>query len=397
MQRGLPVNMRVEEVLSLARAPKVHLYVVSGEGVDIDEISDSAAKARNVSTTVLTRDKVGPETRFDDAEVILVNLAGFSDDDANLLKLTRSLAPETSILVATPPLEANATRLLLKQEVSDWLPKPLNLDDLFDSISRNARKRRAHDNRAHAVISASAGAGATTLAMTMADLSVQKLGKVAGSVALFDLDFAVGDCGHSLNMTNTFNLASVAAAPQRVDEEFVRLIQMQHSNGFYVYSFKYPELTTEMKGYELVLRMLDAVTSEHDNTFIDIPYYETDWKEDVLSAVNTHTVVTELHPPALKHALDIVQRIQRLRGEEAKINIVINKWQSSLFGQRIGPKRIKELYGKLPVHYVPLSLQVVGEAADRGVPPTALGMRSSYVKRALKFLKELGLEKEKAV
>ncbi|MFY0666067.1 MAG: hypothetical protein JXQ97_15695 [Natronospirillum sp.] len=386
--------MRVEEVLSLGRAPKVHLTVVAGDGVDIDEIPTGAATARNVSTTVLTRDKIDQNNQLDEAEVILVNLNGFTDDDATLLKQTRAFAPETNILVATPVLNADATRLLLKQEVADWIPKPLNLDDLFDSIARNARKRRAHDNRAHAVISANGGAGATTLAMTMADLASQKLGKVAGSVALFDLDFAVGDAGHTLNMANTFNLASVTAAPQRVDEEFVRLIQMRHDNGFYLYSFKYPELTTELKGYELVLRMLDAVTSEHDNTFLDIPYYETDWKEDVLSAVNTYSVVTELHPPALKHALDVVNRIKKLRGEDAQIHLIINKWQSSLFGQRIGSKRIKELFGDLPVHYVPLSLQVVGEAADRGVPPTSLGMRSSYVKRALKYLKGLGLEKE---
>lgn len=389
------MNMRVEEVFSLARAPKVHLTVVAGEGVDVDEIPSGAAKARNVSTTVLTHDKFNQDSVLDDAEVILVNLNGFSEDDASLLRQARALAPETSILVATPPLQADATRLLLKQKVADWLPKPLNLDDLFDSISRNARKRRAHDNRAHAVISANGGAGATTLAMTMADLAAQKLGKKVGSVALFDLDFAVGDCGHMLNMSNTFNLASVTAAPQRVDEEFVRLIQMRHENGFFLYSFKYPELTTELKGYELVLRMLDAVTSEHDNTFLDIPYYETDWKEDVLSAVNTYSVVTELHPPALKHALDVVSRIQKLRGDDANIHILINKWQSSLFGQRIGAKRIKELFGDLPVHYVPLSLQVVGEAVDRGVPPTALGTRSSYVKRALKYLKALGLEKER--
>jgi len=197
-----------------------------------------------------------------------------------------------------------------------------------------------------------------------------------------------------LNMVNRFNLGSVIETPQRIDSEFIRTIQQQHKRGFYLYSFKRPEMNTDLNGYELVLRLLDSVSLEHGQTFLDVPYYETEWKEDVLAAVNTCTLITELNLPAIKHTIDMIERIRGLRGEAFPVRIIINKRVSSLFGQRISKRKLRELFDGVPFYFLPLDTNLIGEAVDRGLLPSEISSRNSFIKSLTKYLKTIELMPE---
>ena len=91
------------------------------------------------------------------------------------------------------------------------------------------------------------------------------------SVALFDLDFSTGACGHYLNLLNEYDLQPVIANPSRVDMEFIDIVKKKHERGFSLLSFKQPSVMLSPKGGELVLRMLDVVSFQNNHTVIDIP------------------------------------------------------------------------------------------------------------------------------
>ena len=139
-------------------------------------------------------------------------------------------------------------------------------------------------------MSAVGGAGATTIALTLAHQAAQKKTKDSTSVAVFDLDFSLGNCGTYANLPNNLDLAALVPTPGRVDEEFIRAIQKKHEEGFFLYSFKDPALNRGPDSSELILRMLDAVSSEHQQVFLDMPHYASPWQTDVLTAVK------QLHP-----------------------------------------------------------------------------------------------------
>jgi pilus assembly protein CpaE len=242
----------------------------------------------------------------------------------------------------------------------------------------------------HAVISAVGGAGATTTAICLADLLVGTK-KTKQNVALFDLDFSSGNCSYLLNMVNGFNLESVASHPERVDVEFINLIQQQHARGFYVYSFKRPEINAEINGYELVLRMLDAVNLQHEHTVLDIPYYETEWKNEVLAAVNTCTVVTQMNLPAIKHTLDIVERVKDLRGSDYPVQVIFNHHRGGMFSQRIKKSTLEELFEGTPFHYLPEDETTINESVDRGLLPSEVRPSTKFLKSLRSYMKELDL------
>ncbi|NNK79457.1 MAG: response regulator [Litoreibacter sp.] len=331
------------------------------------------------------------------ADLIIVDLKVLEADEIQILTSVRAQHAETPLIVLTEEVGADQMRRLLKFNIHDWLKKPVDGEELKRTIQTAVRSSKINNNRVHAVISAVGGAGATTTAIAMADMALNSvMRKKKPSIAVFDLDFSTGNCGLVLNMVNEFQLGSVASSPRRVDSEFVRAIQKRHERGFYVYSFKHPELNTELNGYELVLRMLDAVNMEHDHTFLDIPYYETEWKDDVLTGVNTCTVVTELNLPAIKHTIDVVDRVKKLRGEDFPVRVIINKRVSSLFGQRIGANKLRELFGDTEFSYLPYDADVVGEALDRGLLLSEVKKRNAIDKKLSKYLQSIELTEEAA-
>jgi len=313
-------------------------------------------------------------------DVVMLDLEALTPEAINLLTSIRAIHGDAPIIVVSKSLEADQVRTLLKMKVQDWLTKPLNFKDLQNALHGAVRNFKLNTNKVHAVISAVGGAGATTVAISVADLMAKKIAR-GSSVGLFDLDFSMGSCGYYLNLQNPSNLDGVINAPSRIDGEFVKLIQQRMNDKFFVYSFKNRGIITHLNCYELVLRLLDVVTLEHTHTVLDIPYYETDWRQDVLSAVNTVTVVSEINLPAVKHTLDLLRSIKELPIDQRFVRVLLNKRRRSLFGgQNISTRKLKELFGTTPFEFLPVDSSVLGEAMDRGLPPGEINSGSRFLK-----------------
>lgn len=322
------------------------------------------------------------------ADVIVVDLDKVNDKELDILSDVRVRFSGTPLIIISEALSESQMRRLFQLHVHDWLPKPLDKKQFHASLQSAVRNTTSTTSMAHAVVSASGGAGATSIAISLAQILAKPKGKVKPTVALFDLDFSTGNCGYVLNQPNAFGIDSVIENPSRIDAEFVNIIRQQHPGNFDIFSFKRPEVVTEARSSELVLRMLDAVSMQHQYTILDMPYYETSWKNDVLSAVNSVTIVTEMNLPSLKHAKELLDRVRGLRSDNFELSIVINKYESSWLGSSIGSKAIKELFGDIPVFYFHRDAATLREAFDRGVLPLEVNMRSKFLKDLNKYVKK---------
>lgn len=319
-------------------------------------------------------------------EVVLMDINSVGPSEMETLAAVRLAYGEIPIIVVSEALDDAQVRKLLKQRVHDWLKKPLQPNEFMSTLQGALRSAKQSHNMVHAVISASGGAGATTVGIALADMLAKRTAKVGANVALFDLDFSTGSCGMMLNLLSPVNLDSVLSSPARIDSEFVNLIQQRHPHGFHIYSFKRREVVTHLNCYELVLRLLDVVTMQHSHTILDIPYYETDWRQDVLSAVNTVTVVTEMNLPSIKHTIDILRSIEDLPGGTKPVQVLINKTAKSMFGgTRIKSSKLKELFGTTPFDFLPRDDEAMEEAMDRGVILSEVDSSSKFLKALAKY------------
>ncbi|HEX9859440.1 MAG TPA: response regulator, partial [Paracoccaceae bacterium] len=234
----------------------------SGAGV-IDEM---LARMPHFRTETASVDDVMQYPKRYAPDLVVLDIAAVTATELDVLMAMRANHGDVPVLVVSEALDDGDMRKLLKLKIHDWLRKPLVFGDFQNAIQSGIRNAKQSSNRVHAVISAVGGAGATTVAVSLADILAKKLGRSSGSVGLFDLDFSSGACGYLLNMSNSFSLDSVITNPSRIDGEFVNLIQQKHDHGFSVYSFKRRDIVTHLNSYELVLRLLDAVTMQHSHT-----------------------------------------------------------------------------------------------------------------------------------
>lgn len=375
---------------------KPEILLINAKNTHQDDVASVMKELPQYDLVRITGDEIDGIFEKHEPDLVITDLAELGQTEIQMLSSLRNQDSSVPVIVVSTELDPEIMRHLFKFNVQDWLKKPFRADELIASVKSSVRSKKVNNNRVHAIVSAVGGAGATTTAISMTDIVVNKvLKKKKASVALFDLDFSTGNCSYVLDMINGFNLGSVVATPRRIDSEFIRVIQQKHEGGFHVYSFKRPELNTDLNGYELVLRLLDAVNMEHDHTFLDVPYYETEWKDEVLSAVNTCTIVTELNLPAIKHTLDVIARVKDLRGKDFPVQVLINKYAGGLFGGRISKGRLRELFEGTPFYYLPDEASVIGEAADRGMLPSEVSSRNKFEKSLAKYVKTIDLVEPK--
>ena len=320
--------------------------------------------------------------------MIVVDLENVNDKELDILSDVRVRFSGTPLIIVSEALKEAQMRRLFQLHVHDWLPKPLDKKQFHASLQNAVRNSTSTTSMAHAVVSSSGGAGATSIAISLAQILAKPKGKKLPSVALFDLDFSTGNCGYVLNQPNGSGIDSVIENPSRIDAEFVNIIRQQHPDKFDIFSFKRPEVVTESRSSELVLRMLDAVSMQHEYTVLDIPYYETSWKNDVLAAVNSVTIVTEMNLPALKHTKELLERIRGLRSDNPEISVVINKYESSWLGASIGSKALKDLFGDIPIYWFHRDSATLTESFDRGILPSEVNARSKFLKDLNKYVKK---------
>ncbi len=282
------------------------------------------------------------------------------------------------MVIVSEVLPDELMRPLFRLNGDDWLKKPLERRALIEMISTHAPGVDGNESRVHAIVAAVGGAGASVISSSLAHILAQPTKGVAPRVGLFDLDFSSGSLGYYLNLLNDYDLKTVIANPARVDLEFIDLVRKRHSGGFTLLSFKQPSLLLEAKGAELVLRMLDVASFESDHMVIDVPYYETPWKSDVLGSVNSVSIVTEMTIPALHQAKDLYVDLVRLRGSADSIQIVINKYHTKLFSLGVRREQVDKVFKDTHAHIIPYDWDTLSEAVNRGVLPDEVNSRSPF-------------------
>ncbi len=292
----------------------------------------------------------------------------------------RATYRDIPLVVVSEDLPDDMLRLLFRLNGKDWLKKPLERRSLIDMISTHSPGAGASDSRVHAVVSAVGGAGASVIAASLAHILAQPVKGAAPRVDLFDMDFSSGSLGYYLNLVNDYDLKPVIANPSRVDLEFIDLVRKRHASGFSLLSFKQPSVLFAPKGAELVLRMLDVAAFESDHTVIDMPYYDTPWKNDVLTSVDSIYIVTEMTIPALHQAKDLLLKLARLRGNTDQIFIVINKYRTKLFGLGVRQRQTDRIFKGTASHVVAYDWDTLSEAVNRGVLPSEVNSRSRFCK-----------------
>ena len=216
------------------------------------------------------------------------------------------------------------------------------------------------------------GAGATTLAVQTAMLLLNSGKRGKTTTCLVDLDFQHGACADYLDIEPRLNLGEIEPSPERLDRQLLEIMLSYHASGLAVIAA--PNRPAEMRSFDpdVVVRLLDLVSSHFDFVIFDMPRTWFSWTDDVLVGSNKLFIVSETTVPGLRQAKQLVDAVRERLSDGPKPQVIINRYVRKLFSLGLRRTDIKHAIGDAFVTYVPNDYSLVREAIDRGVPLEAI-------------------------
>ena len=306
------------------------------------------------------------------ASVVILDIDPTREADLVALQaLTQRLAGSPPVIVAIPQFDVTLARQLLQMRVADFLVKPVAPLDLVRACARAAQGAKTgstpNEARIFTFLSASGGAGLTTLAVETAML-LMRGGAEPASTCLVDLDFQHGSCCDYLDLEPRLDLDEIEPRPERLDRQLLEVMLSEHPSGLKVIAA--PSRPAEMRSFdfEVVTRLLDLVAAHFDNVVIDVPRTWFAWTDSVLVGSNRLFIVTEMTVPGLKHARHLVSVIRERLADGPKPEVIVNRFEQRMFGPGLRRADIEQALGDTLAALVPNNFRLVSEAIDRGVP-----------------------------
>ena len=309
----------------------------------------------------------------DDATVVVIDLD--LDHEAEMSALQRIMAKIGDwppVVVVTPSFDKDVARQLLQMRVSDFLVKPVQPVELVRTCARVVQTPSGPEPSEAEIftyLSAVGGAGVTTLAIQTALLLLNSQGhKSRPATCLVDLDFQHGACADYLDLEPRLDLREIEPRPERLDRQLLEVMTSYHASGLAVIAA--PNRPAEMRSFDpdMVTRLLDLVSSHFNYVVIDMPRTWFSWTDSVLLGSNRLFVVSEMTVPGLRHAKQLVAAIRERLGEGLHPQVIINRFEQSLFSAGLRKSDIEQALGDDFLMALPNNYSLVREAIDRGVP-----------------------------
>lgn len=275
-----------------------------------------------------------------DAELIVIDADAWDAAAlaAGIEALTLCPAPPPVLLVGTR-LPTPVVRNLLRLERSDVLDAPYTHENIAAALAElmaskapvAAPAASGTMARCWAVTGAVGGAGATTLAIEIANqLCTQQ--ETDKSVCLIDLNLADGSTAAYLGSTPAMRLSDLTAVAEKLDVAMLEAFVTPVSGQLHLLAAPRDPNAFDTVPREAILRLLEVACESYAWVILDMPRHRKSWTLEALGGCDEVLVVSELTVPALLAARALSDEIERDMGSGEKPRIVLNRLAARMFG-----------------------------------------------------------------
>ena len=374
----LPVSLKIVVVSSSDDVGNMLTDLMDTvSGAKIDSVASNLAEAEDSDIF-----KTKPD-------VLILDLRLDSPTDFERLRgLLQNTASGCCVIATAKASTVEGVRRLMRLGVTDFLPQPLNRDDLLSALQLAARKVRQSKptggGKVVTFLHAGGGAGATTLAVNFA-CSVREQNEDA-SVCILDLDVQFGQVAINMDLKSSHGVLDVLENPQRLDAMFLENIMTHHNSGVDV--LVAPDVLVALDAFEpeLVAQVISVAADLYDYVVVDMPLALTPWSQSVLGNSDIAVLVGQLTIPG-------IQQLRRLAGiltadglGDVSTLFVVNRylggWRTS-----IRPKEAERVLGRKIDYLVANDYKTASASIDQGVPLAEIKRRSAVAKNVAQMTK----------
>ncbi|MDA1054049.1 MAG: response regulator [Planctomycetota bacterium] len=294
------------------------------------------------------------------------------DHDANkaleLIDDLKEQSPECSILVISGSTEGQIILKAMRAGAKEFLTQPVRMEDLVTAIQRIGRQSQTGGERSRsstvlAVAGATGGVGTTSLAVNIGCVLAKR---PENSVALIDLDLALGDADVFLDTIPDYTLVDVAQNIARLDFNLLKRSLTKHSSGLYLLPRPIQLQDTSLVTPDDLHRVIGLLKATFSHLIFDLSkgYSELDFV--AMQAAEHVLLVTQLDLPCLRNVVRLLMSMDDIDGLKDKIRVVVNR--VGLENGQISMKKARETIGREIFKQIPNDYRVMAEVRNNGVP-----------------------------
>ena len=315
-----------------------------------------------------------------DVLIVDVRLDNLSD-----LERVSSIAQQAEqpiyIMATSRESDVEGIRRLMRLGISDFLPQPINTDELILGLQNAARKVRMRRPTpgSHIItfLHGSGGAGATTLAVNAA--AYLKSSNKDNNVCVLDLDVQFGQIALNLDLSNARGILNVIESPERLDATFLESLMAHHDSGIDVLSAPDVLLSLDSFSPEFAGRLLNVAMELYDFIVVDMPIALTNWSQTILGRTSVVVLVGQLTVPGIRQLRRLVSIMAADGAGDLDMLVVLNRYLGGWKGS-IHPEEAAKALGRPIDFLVANDYKTVSAAVDRGILLSEISGRARIVK-----------------
>ncbi len=347
-------------------------------------------------------------------DIIIMDINMPDMDGLEATGIIKKQVPTSAVIIMSVQDDADYMRRAMLAGARDFLRKPVNMDELYNTIRtvyRNTEDiRRQYEAMANmnvdasrpkraegsgeragniiAVYSPKGGVGVTTIASNLASSLMQEGIKVL----LVDADLQFGDIGMFLNLQAQSTIVELAPDVDDLDVELFENIVVTHESGLKVLMGPArPEFADELLAAPgIVAEILRKIASNYDYIVVDTSHTLNEVLLNIFDVSTKIMLVGTPTLPTIKSIRFVFDLFDQLGYDPEKTWLMLNKvWDERRDKGMLSVDRIQNFLKRPVVHKIPhVDERIIISAINRGIPVIAADRDQS--KPPIRNLLELG-------
>jgi pilus assembly protein CpaE len=306
-------------------------------------------------------------------DVVVISL----DSDQNkALTLIGQLAAEVSelpILAISARGDGQAILQALRSGAREFLTVPVVLEELLKALQRLQRTQSngtvrpgdptpRPESQVIAILGSRGGVGCTSIGVNLGATLAQV---PSYSVALVDLDLALGDADVALDLEADYTLADVSLNVDRLDMQFLKRSLKKHSSGLSLLPHPVHIADASLIREDHLQRVIGLLRASYTHLLLDLSKTLSTTDLTALRMADVILLVAQLELSSLRNVVRLLMTLGQDDALANKVQVIINRVGLET---DIGIKKAEETIGKTVYWQVPNEPRTVLDARNQGVP-----------------------------
>lgn len=299
-----------------------------------------------------------------------VAIIDIDSDEDKALQLVESVARNHAacgIVVVSRRTDGQLILKSMRSGAREFLNSPVKIDELMGALDRVSATsdgtKRSNSGSVISVAGASGGVGTTSIAVNLAVSLAQNPDR---SVALIDLDLALGDADVFLDMIPDYTLLDVSQNISRLDLALLRKSLTKHETGVYLLPRPVQIEDSASITEEDFTRVMGLLKASFTHLVLDLSKYYSRLDMAALNASDHILLLTQLDLPCLRNVVRLLSSFEAEEGLKDRVRVVVNR--SGLDNTQISTSKAEETIDREIFWRIPNNYGVISDCRNNGVP-----------------------------